>query len=238
MRFEEFRPDARVLLATRAGNVPATVLEVVLVSDAAAAGRVGCRLRVACDGGGPMREVVPGALSPLDPEVDVRSAGALPRLWREGTGWSFWRGGRRCMVSSAGAGWDVVEGLAAHAGGVASVLVRGRRTRGEAVAEGVVKIDARAAMRFHPQVMASMRGGQAPAGLVGEGWEVWPIGGSRYEVALSGELVGFAYRAGDGWRAGTYCVDGLTWESYRGLPHLERAVMLVREEFPFADVDD
>ncbi|MFF0744200.1 hypothetical protein ACFYVL_27760 [Streptomyces sp. NPDC004111] len=229
MLLKNVEPDMRVAVTTRRGTAAGTVLEITPPSDSAPA-----RVRVAYDRGGEWQDVSARALSLLDPEQDTRDPNTLPRTWRWDMGWLFWRGGQAYLAYCLDRAWCVMEWFDGPGSGR---VTSGHRTREAAIAEAVEKIDARAAMTFHKSTMPSMRDGEPPAGLKREGWEVWPSATrvNRREVAHHGELKGWIELRHSGWAMVVLNADDEEFELCTGLPHPERAAMLLRAEFPFAD---
>ncbi|MFD9879978.1 hypothetical protein ACFWZT_00750 [Streptomyces alboflavus] len=231
MLLQDVEPDMRVTVTTPHGTTRGTVLT-TLPADANTAERV----RVAYDRGGKWRDLDATTLTPLAPEQDPRDPDGPPRVWRWDMGWLFWRGGRPYLAYHLIDAWRVIEWfddperegwLVAH----------DERTRAEAIATAVEKVDARAIMRFRKDVMPSMRGGEAPAGLTGDGWEVWRVAGSRarYEIAYDGGLKGWIELRPEGWAVVELGVDDDEYELWLGVPHSERAAMLLRSMHPFAE---
>ncbi|MEV6329639.1 hypothetical protein [Streptomyces sp. NPDC051909] len=232
MHYDEIQPDTRVICHSR-GDVPGTVLY-KRPDGFGAPEAVVC---IEFDKGG-VAYNYPGQLSPLSPEDDPRGgAPESPRLTREGSGYTFWRGGHRYYVRRwAGFGAWCVTPWEEGDGERVEALAMDKRTRREALAEAVEKIDARTAMQWHRRALPSLLGGELPEGLDGEGWEVWPVPGPvvRHEVAYYGDLVGAVELHPAGWTVIEYNADGEAFPVSHGVPHVERAAMLVHASLPFA----
>ncbi|MET9429789.1 hypothetical protein [Streptomyces sp. NPDC003036] len=233
MLFNEIENDERVIATTPRGETYGTALATV-PADRSPSGRD--VVLVAFDKGGKWRSLDAASLSPLAPEQDPRDPGAAPRMWRRDMGWLFWRGGRAYLAYHLIDAWRVIE-WHDDADADAWLVTRDQRTRRDAVADAIEKIDARNAMQWHTRAMPSLLGGELPEGLNGEGWEVWPVPGPvvRHEVAYYGDLVGAVELHPEGWTVIEYNADREAFEVSHGVPHIERAAMLVHASLPFAE---
>ncbi|MFC8495318.1 hypothetical protein ACFUJU_31915 [Streptomyces sp. NPDC057235] len=232
MLFTEIQNDERVIATTPRGTAHGTVLAAI-PADRNPSGRD--VVLVALDKGGKPRTFAPASLSPLTPEQDPRDPDAAPRMWRRDTGWLFWRGGRAYLAYFLIDTWRVIE-WHDDPDAYARLISQDHRTRQGTVAEAIEKIDARLAMHWHTRAMPSLRGGELPDGLSGEGWEVWRVPGpmDRHEVTYYGDLVGAVELHPAGWAVVEYNADGEAFPVSYGVPHIERAAMLVHASLPFA----
>ncbi|KOX20738.1 MULTISPECIES: hypothetical protein [unclassified Streptomyces] len=135
MRYEEVRPDARVICHSR-GDVTGTVLH----KRPDGFGKPEPVVCIEFDNGG-VGYNYPEQLSPLAPEDDERDPKALPRMTRQANGYTFWRGGTLHYVYRYVETWRVME-WSDDADAAMPLLVLDCKTRAAAVRELIAKVDA------------------------------------------------------------------------------------------------